>query len=268
MVTIDVQLILNGIFGMFLDKIYKNVDDVREIEHGLFINKKTNPINPKTNILILRGGVNHCFSDTYYLKIFTNNFKDCNCFVLETIYPIINPNVCCYISKCIKYIKEINNLPIYVVGFSLGGTTIMYYLSMGLDEADGYITLCSPYDMFNVINNINDNMLYTYLYNKTKKAFQANNIDELFEKSNITREELNQVMLNFDGEFRKHLNNFKDKYIYIFGQNDVVTKNSRNIMPKQVNKIMVEGATHCCINSIYYLIKVVKIKINNIQYIE
>jgi len=251
--VINVQLLLKGIIGMIVEKFYSKTDDVIEIEHGIFINQVSKPNNAKANILLIRGGVNHCFGNTYYTMSTRDSFSsDMNCFILETICPNIDPERCVNISKCINYIKSINKIPIYVMGFSLGGLLLMYYLSKGFDEADGYITVCSPYNMKDINDNIYTNIMYYYIYKQTERAFQATSLKDIYERANIDERSLQISLDSFHKNFKDKSEAIKKKLIYIYGSKDIVTKGARDDLPKNIVKICIDNGGHCCIDCIYY----------------
>lgn len=256
MYAVDIQLMFKGIMGIILEKLYIKIDDITEIEHGVFINHVGKPKNPKANILFIRGGANHCFGNTYYTMMTRDTFSsDMNCYILESICPNLDPDKCLNISKCINYIKNINKLPIYVIGYSLGGLLLLYYLSKGLDEADGYITVCSPYNIKEVNDNIYTNLLYYYIYKQTENAFQATSLKDIYNKANINEYILQSHLKNFHKNFETYSKNIKNKLIFIYGSLDIVTKNVRLYLPKYIVKICIDNGGHCCLDCIYYSIR-------------
>src|SRR5579875_835942 len=213
------------------------------------------PKKANKNIFIIQGGVYHKNKNSMQLRL-TSLFikKNIRIFAYEKDLPVVNFLYSHDIHKCLKYIKSKFNGKLIVIGYSMGGILLLNYLSYGYDDADLYIPTCCPLDFERFEYTINNNFIFKYILNQNLKAFNVNNMEELFNLAGINLQSYKEFYSNFADRLKKSRKIWKNKTIYIVGSEDPLTityKNYKNILPKTC--VVIKG-WHCCIDCIIYAV--------------
>ncbi len=227
-----------------------------QIKDNNYLRFISNPSNAKGIVLIFKGGCNH-FEDElpHYVKILNHYIQDTRLILFEKITPIINFNEFTCVSDCIKHLrKTYPNEKIYILGFSMGGIFVYNYLASGLDEADGYITICSPLNLEYFSVTVESNYLFKIIQNRVYRENNVDNLGEFLGLFGITENEHIDNSANLLNNLKINTKpNTLRKTLAIIGENDSLT---RTFLMDRINypipTLIVENAYHCCINSIEY----------------
>lgn len=241
-------------------------DTIRlQLDQDVYLRLLSQPENPDYNVIIFRGGCSYFGNKIgYYSKILCALSSNIRFFQFEKMAPAVNFNMTDDIDKVITYVKKNYSGKIILVGFSMGGIVIMSYLASGKDNADGYLTVCSPINLKYFVEQVNSNYIYKNVQQQTCIDYGVENVDDLYLKANTNRKEIESYIENF-GEKLSAIKIF-EKVGCIIGAEDLLTltfENDANELKLPITILKISGATHCCISCVHRAHKVLeKMKMN------
>lgn len=244
--------IVNEIIS-YLSVIYKSKYITKktiryQVDSDLYCRKIVNNIKPKRIVLIIRGGGLHfdIHDIPYYCKIFALSCKETKIYIYEKMMPMMSYKEYHDISTCINYIRRENdsNIPLLLVGFSVGGIHILNYLSYGKDEADLYITVCSPVNMNYFFKIINTHPIYSRIQKSMCASYNVKTMSEMYKLYAINEEEnmleWNNLILRL-----QHNRNTLKKCISIIGSKDCLTTTfTTDITSLPITVLKIHGGYH------------------------
>ena len=150
------------------------------------------------------------------------------------------------ISKCVKTVKQLHNKSkIHLVGKSLGGYAVTYYLAHSYNDADAYYIFCSNLVIKDFYEGINEmkwlknymNLCLNSYDQKQYNLWKPNKVLKYNEQLNIL-ERLSKMDCN-------------QKVTIIYGDCDKVSKNIEQYCKKlKFKAIKVINGHHCCYHTI------------------
>ena len=248
-----------GVFKIASTYMLSNIIKYPEAERyrinsDTYVRLVSNPENAIGNIFIIQGGLKHTDTNSYYIKtslMFMS--RNVRVFLFEKHTPVANLEISHDIAKCVDYVKEHFDGPICLIGYSMGGILLWNYLGLGYDQADLYVPLCCPLDMYNFYETIDNNAVFRYIKRTGYKHFDVISDEQLLEKSGTTYEKHKQCMDNFIPQLNRHRKKWFHKTIYVVSSDDPITKNfeeERKMLKRRPLTYVVQNGWHCCLDSI------------------
>lgn len=202
--------------------------------------------NAAYNCIIFRGGPEHGNDCPYYVRLFISKCKLANIYLVESSVPLINLKNVSQIENVCAYCRKRNNLPLILLGYSLGGVYILSYLAQGGNAADRYLTVCSPVDMNHFFHAIGSMSVYRLMMVSAVKKHGVNNIRTLFERYGCNCEEQIIYMNTFEECLMKNVDYWKERLMCFVGGEDYLTKSERSRMLfERIKTIIIPKSYHC-----------------------
>ena len=196
----------------------------------------------KGNVLIVKGGLEHFDPINYIVNYMSYELQDYNVFMFVKNYPVIERKTGQEIHDCLTVIRGMNDLTTILCGFSMGGISVLSYLSNGYMQPDFVCIVCSTID-FDRLNDLQKNDFFVRMIkDDSLTRFGYPNLDEAYKSLNVDPRIEMKRMQSIRIGLMMH-QEWKARTFYVIGERDRITKQVN--WPFATKKIVVEEGGHC-----------------------
>lgn len=205
-------------------------------------------------LIFVRGGFNWKDSKPpSYLLPFCYLLQNSRILVPEIAEPVCNLSLHEEIQMVVEEGKKYG-LPIVILGMSMGGVHVYNYFYHHPDEAQLYLTACSPLDLHRMTYIVNVDPFYQLVVKQTLKEFQVEKYEDLYRLANLAPEQFYQQIDTFT-RMMKEMGTWPDdkrkKLISFIASNDQLTEGIFEDQqffhfPYRIDTI--DNSCHCCYN--------------------